>query len=86
MKVPKKREQNLLVSVVVQLTDWTKVRCTKCEHHYKCRKKAVAKGSKLCLLALGRIKPKEISKTPDESQKLTAMLLRLFGRNKGKKK
>jgi len=65
------------------MTDWTKVKCTRCKHHHKCRKKSIAKGSKMCLEMLGRYKPPEnMPKQISKKQQLSAMLWNLLGKKK----
>ena len=63
--------------------DWSKIRCTKCKYHHKCRKKSVAKGSKMCLEQLGMYTPPEnMPKQVSEDQKKLAILWNILGRNK----
>ena len=66
--------------------DWSKISCKNCKYRKKCRKKSVAKGSKMCMERLNggfRVyNPQDKQKQVSEQKKLSALLWNLVGKEK----
>ena len=52
--------------------DWTKIKCTKCQYHKKCKKKSIRKSSTQCQINLGLLKQKE--KVPSKDHLMAAFM------------
>jgi len=65
-----------------KLTDWTKIKCTRCKYHKRCRRKSIAKGSKMCMEMMGRYTPPQNKKKVSEKKQMSALLWNLLGKYK----
>lgn len=52
--------------------DWSKIKCTTCSHHKKCKKKSIRKSSIQCQITLGLKKEKD--KVPSKEQLMAAFM------------
>jgi len=53
--------------------DWTKIKCTKCKHNKKCKKKSIRKSSIQCQINLG-LKKDTREKIPSKDHLMAAFM------------
>jgi len=65
------------------MTEWKKIKCTKCKHHKRCRAKSIGKGSKKCLENQGyRLNVPEKKPKIDITHQFLHTLSKLGGKKK----